>query len=156
MPRMKVLEVIEPTLNKRICSRAKAHLCDRVVDDHAQLGMKMNLERIAAHNNHFGNGVDGPGLAHPARPGIRASCPAPDYGPVTRAQLCCNRSVIAMRLHPYLTIFFAYLAQQFPEICAQRWTFAPPKVGFFRSTHGRPASRIFCNSCKRIGRGATP
>ena len=32
----------------------ETHLRERVVDDHAELGMKMNLERIAAHNNHFG------------------------------------------------------------------------------------------------------
>lgn len=32
---------------------SQAHLRDGVVDHHAQLGMKMNLERIAAHNNHF-------------------------------------------------------------------------------------------------------
>src|SRR5688572_18903522 len=28
----------------------EAHLRERVVDDHAELGMKMNLKRIAAHN----------------------------------------------------------------------------------------------------------
>ena len=31
----------------------QAHLRDGIVDHHAELGMKMNLERIAAHNNHF-------------------------------------------------------------------------------------------------------
>ena len=31
----------------------QTHLGDGIVDHHAELGMKMNLERIAAHNNHF-------------------------------------------------------------------------------------------------------
>ena len=31
----------------------QTHLRDGIVDHHAELGMKMNLERIAAHNNHF-------------------------------------------------------------------------------------------------------
>ncbi|HKS56371.1 MAG TPA: hypothetical protein VJS12_13855 [Steroidobacteraceae bacterium] len=74
----------------------ETHLRDGVVDHHAELGMKKKLKRIAAHNALRGkkNGAGG-----------RSE---------TRAQLCCNASVMAMRTTPYFDEISRFSALQRP------------------------------------------
>src|SRR4029078_8230392 len=61
----------------------EAHLRERVVDDHAELGMEKKLKRIAAHNALRGWKKWSRGRSE------------------SRPQLCCNASVMAISTGPY-------------------------------------------------------
>ena len=51
----------------------------------------------------------------------------------------------------YPEFISAFWRSNSPKVRVTRWTFGPPKVGFFRSARPGLASRIFSNSCKRRG-----